>query len=349
MAVLVLNALDTLFFRDAKPFSMGEDAWANGIFPPPLSVVYGALRAVYLSEHIGELEHANGDLDQTLRLKINFFAYHGGGKYYYPCPLDIVEKKERKNKNKAEYLMLKLDEKPDVCCSSLYAIDVPMVLQSQEQVKDALGLIDEISLNEYLERNSVPKGLLHVDTFLKDEPKVGIGRDDRTKTSDDGMLYRVGMKRMHQLSFAVGYEGVDISGNLMKLGGEGKSVSMSLLEHEPSVRNQKNYSKNFFKLYMATPAIFKEGWHPSPEKIPGAKLVAAVVGKPLSIGGFDMKPKNGRRPSPKPIRRAVPAGSVYYYSGSIEEVRGLHGTSISDYGTEQGYGIVYIGNVGKDS
>lgn len=345
MAVVALDALDTLFFRDGKPFSMGEETWANGLFPPPLSVVYGALRTAYFSKHIGELKHANEEGDPTLKLAINFSAYHGEGKYFYPCPLDIVQRKERKSKREPEFSLLELVERQADCCSSLYGVDLPMQLQSQEQVEESSGLIDEISLNEYLQSSSVPPSLLNIDSFLKEEPKVGIGRNDRTGASDEGMLYRVGMKRMHRLRLAVGYSGLNISGPLVRLGGEGKSVSVSELTEKPNVQEPEPSQKtgDFFKLYLATPAIFKEGWRPAPETVPGAKLVAAVIGKPLYIGGFDMKPKNGQRSHPKPMQRAVPAGSVYYYKGTAE----VQENSISDYGREQGYGIYYIGIVNK--
>lgn len=345
MAVIALNALDTLFFRDGKPFSMGEETWANGLFPPPLSVLYGALRTAYFSEHIGELKLANEEGDPTSELRINFSAYHAEGKYFYPCPLDIVQKKERKSEREPEFSLLELVERQADCFSSLYGVDLPMQLQSQAQVEEASGLIDEISLNEYLQSSSVPPDLLNTDNFLQDEPKVGIGRNDRTGASDEGMLYRVGMKRMHRLRLAVGYSCLTLSGTLMRLGGEGKSVSVSELTEKPNVQEPEPFPKtgDFFKLYLATPAIFKEGWRPTSETVPGAKLVAAVVGKPLHIGGFDMKPKNGQRSQPKPMRRAVPAGSVYYYQGTAE----VQGNSISDYGKEQGYGIYYIGNVSK--
>ena len=29
-----ITPLDTVFFRDGKPFSWGEETWAEGIFPP---------------------------------------------------------------------------------------------------------------------------------------------------------------------------------------------------------------------------------------------------------------------------------------------------------------------------
>ncbi len=342
MEVVALDALDTLFFRDGKPFSMGEETWANGLFPPPLSVVYGALRTAYFSEHIGELKLANEGGDPTSSLRITFSALYGGGRYYYPCPLDVVQKKSKTDKK--EYSLLNLVERQVGCCSGRYGVDLPMQLQSQELVEEASGLIDEISFNEYLQSSTVPRYPLNIEKFVKEEPKVGIGRNNRTGAADEGMLYRVGMTRMHQLKLVVGYSGLTISGSLMRLGGEGKSVSKERTE-KPDVQEPKPSPKtgDFFKLYLATPAIFKEGWRPAPETVPGARLVAAVVGKPLHIGGFDMKIKK-----PKPMQRAVPAGSVYYYQGESEELRRLHHYSISDYGEKQGYGLYYIGNVNKD-
>ena len=42
-----IKPFDCLFVRDGKPFSMGDEVWASGIFPPPPSVVYGALRTAW--------------------------------------------------------------------------------------------------------------------------------------------------------------------------------------------------------------------------------------------------------------------------------------------------------------
>ena len=62
-------------------------------------------------------------------------------------------------------------------------------------------------------------------------------------------------------------------------------------------------------LYLATPAIFENGWRPeSFEQATGLALRAAAVGKPRIIGGWDWKKKR-----PKRLWRAVPAGSVYFF------------------------------------
>jgi len=57
---------------------------------------------------------------------------------------------------------------------------------------------------------------------------------------------------------------------------------------------------------------------------------------------------------PKPMRRAVRAESVYYYelTDNTHENRNavlkLHGTSISDFSREDGFGISYIGKIEED-
>lgn len=71
MPTIEIQALDTLFFRDGKPFDMGDDNWAEGIFPPPPSVIYGALRSAYFAEHPENMALANTDNDPTKEIRIN--------------------------------------------------------------------------------------------------------------------------------------------------------------------------------------------------------------------------------------------------------------------------------------
>ena len=62
------------------------------------------------------------------------------------------------------------------------------------------------------------------------------------------------------------------------------------------------------------------------------------------VGGFDIR---NRRP--KPTYYAVPQGSVYYFElieGKIEDViEKIHGKSISEKYSEQGFGISFVGGV----
>jgi CRISPR-associated protein Cmr3 len=111
------------------------------------------------------------------------------------------------------------------------------------------------------------------------------------------------------------------------------------------------------RMVLATPAIFKDGWLPgwldsetlegSP---PGAhdlrlRLRGACTSRWRAISGWDMQ--KGRR-GPKPVRRLVPAGSVYFFevaSGSAEELAGLWLYPVADDPQDRndGFGLAMWG------
>ncbi|MEZ4955202.1 MAG: type III-B CRISPR module-associated Cmr3 family protein [Saprospiraceae bacterium] len=191
---------------------------------------------------------------------------------------------------------------------------------------------------------------LQLNDFVKSEPKVGIGRDNITRTAEDSLLYRVDMNRLEGVELRIIakslYQENDIAQSIVHLGGETKLIQLDPIGSNTKLKIDKpNLNKDSFKIYLSTPAFFtKLGWQPDLSRFNiNARLVAACVGKPLHIGGYDML--NNR---PKPMLKAVPAGSVYYYESdeSPEKILSqLHGQSISDFLPEQGYGIAFIGNV----
>jgi len=96
--IIRIRPLDTFFFRDGKPFSRGQETWADGIFPPSPSILYGALRAIYFSEYPDEFNKANTPDDPTLNLKIKGIFLGMGKLIYLPVPADFVIAKA-KDKN----------------------------------------------------------------------------------------------------------------------------------------------------------------------------------------------------------------------------------------------------------
>ncbi|WP_337845330.1 type III-B CRISPR module-associated protein Cmr3 [Thermus sp.] len=99
---------------------------------------------------------------------------------------------------------------------------------------------------------------------------------------------------------------------------------------------------------LLTPALFAEGWRPRGGEIRGARVVAAAVGRPLWVSGWDLQA--GR---PKPTRRAVPAGSVYFLRLPKEwgeaEIRGwleavwFQNASDEEQDRRDGFGLLAIG------
>jgi len=352
--IIKIDPLDTLFFRDGKPFTMGEDTWANGIFPPPPSVIYGALRSAYFSNHIDELKKATQSDDPTKNLKINgvYFWDKKTEKIHLPLPNDCVQEKDGEEKS----VVLSRDGLRGAK-SSCPTQDILTSLRSEVKVKNVeRGLINEESLKKYLSGtgNSFSPVIKMADRVLQ-EPKIGIGIDNKTGTSEEGKLYRVGMNRLDNLSLLIDFEGMNLpESGMMKLGGEGKAVSYKEYEESKPVSFSVDKSKldgTRFKLYLSTPAIFKKGWLPDlvdENTLEGEykglklKLLTAAIGKPIHIGGFDMKSRK-----PKPMYKTVPAGSVYYFEiieGDFQKALEIFDhTAISDVSPKQGFGIAYVG------
>lgn len=356
--IIKIDALDTLFFRDGKPFTMGEDTWTNGIFPPFPSVIYGALRSSYFSHHLNELKKANNEDDPTRHLKIKGFYILADTTVYLPLPNDCVRKKGSKDDSGSVLTMHELKLK-DIksSCPAQYALKS----EKKEEVENVDGgLININSLKEYLKcaKGSFSSILKVADRVLP-EPKIGIGISKETGTSEEGKLYRVDMRRLKDIGLLVDFEfeGFDLPEKgmmkMMKLGGEGKAVSYKQFEPVDFSIDNFKFDENKFKLYLSTAAIFKNGWLPewiNEQTLIGKckglklKLLTASIGKPVHIGGFDMKARK-----PKPMCKAVPAGSVYYFEiikGDIQKAFEIFNQSaISEFYQEQGFGIAYVGGV----
>ncbi len=361
--IIEIDPLDTLFFRDGKPFSMGEETWADGVFPPFPSVIYGALRTAYFANHIKDIGKANTaedptkDLEPEKGLRIRGIYLKHGEHFYVPLPLDCVREKNGE-KDKAFVLQTtKINANASCNCTTEY------ILTDNKEVENIEGAILRISvLQDYLKDEADSKFSIKMfSDLLLTESKIGIGRNDQTHSSEENRLYRVGMRRLedsfyNKLKIIVefDFERLDDfpSEGILKLGGENKAAAYQKINEDISVCEPKIEGQKF-KLYLLTPALFKKGW--IPEWLDGQtlngtyngiklRLLTASIGKYISIGGFDMEAKK-----PKPMRKAVPAGSVYYFEfegDKGEVIKHFHKESLSEYDTKkEGYGISFVGGV----
>lgn len=355
-----IEALDTLFFKDGKPFSMGEETWADGIFPPPPSVVFGTIRSAYMSQINQSLTLANEPGDKSKNLVIEDYCLSIDNTPHYPMPLDLVLKKNRTKNNSEEkkdkYQVQLLHLINNHLISSNQAISKILTADDEVETLNS-GYIDKIELEKYLAGEADSFTATKIDNKVIIEPKVGIGRNDTTRTTQESKLYRVGMRRLNDVKLILQVENLDDlwKDGLLKLGGEAKAAKYQQLNISLIEQPKMNYKR--FKIYLATPALLEQGWLPKwinakslKGTYPGTKievqLIAAAIGKPIPIGGFDMKKRK-----PKPMLQALPAGSVYYfdcigdYSG--EALDTIMPIKFCDYPEKiyEGYGISYMGNV----
>ncbi len=359
-----IRALDTLFFRTPRPFTAGEETWTDGIFPPYPRTIYGALRTYLI------LERGNGDINKGLeKFKAGEFKDELGtpdepGNFtikgpflmkedtiYFRTPLDtvIVDGKIK---------FLKFLEKPKIMVSN-YKPERILLWQENKKPDNPKGWISYDAMIDYLKGKDNFEYMGDREFFLREE-KIGITRNRDTFTAEEGRLYRTFFIRMKEDTYlGVQIEGVNSINDkgLFQLGGERKSAVFERLDRDPleELKNlELNLSNGLFKLYFATPVIFENGWLPSwinQDSLEGefngvkVKLIACAIGKYQLVGGWDLD-----KMAQKPLKKTVPAGSVYYFQildGDVNKVKEVfHLKNISSpQASKEGFGLALVGEV----
>jgi CRISPR-associated protein Cmr3 len=359
-----IHSIDTLFFRDGKPFARGDETWADSTFPPSPTVIYGAIRTAFASSFIGEIAFkeipSQLGADKFCIRNIFYKIDIGGGQYnYLPAPLDLVEYKHdviipKMKPHKVQALALR--KNTSIIGSRKREIEY-LLYPKDFAIAENLdsGVMNVMEINNYLQGILTEKNAYKLNEFVVNEPKIGIGRLNDTHAADDGLLYRVDMKRLNGIDIVVeldiheSFKTCDSTDAVLHLGGERKLVKMRMDNVSPISIQKPVLNGSLFKIYLATPAFFTRlGWQPDLEAVGvEARLIAASVGKPLNIGGFDLASNK-----PKPMLKAVPAGSVYYYESKMSPdilLEKLHGKSLSEYLPEQGYGISFVGQLNLEN
>ena len=199
--IIRLKALDTLFFRDGKPFTRGESCWAVGNFPPLPSVIYGALRSACFADDIKSFVHVNTDSDTTAGLKIKGVYLAVDDIPCLPLPLDCVRIKDSEED---EAFLLKIFKAPvaSSCRTShiLRSEDVIEVENAEQAFIDVDSFNNYLTLNENMSDDNMAVASLllnymKLSDYLITEPKLGIALDKNSRSAKDHMLYRVGMLR----------------------------------------------------------------------------------------------------------------------------------------------------------
>ena len=340
-----IKSIDTLIFRDGRPFGSDNDSWANSLTFPSLTSIYGALRAIYFSQNPNEIDFANKKNDPTKDLKIKgVYFYKDDEGLLFPLPKDLVYDKKERRLISLSIIKNKNSNNP-----------LEYIFTSDKEIENKEGFLGEIAFLAYLNQDDNKFSFCENSNFILEESKIGIGRNNNTKSVDEGRLYRVGLKRYKNLSFIIDFEGIEIKKEgLLRFGGEGKGAYYTEY-NEINLIKCKDLEGDIFKLILLTPAIFQQGWIPDfidRNNFEGnfdgidVKLIAAAVGKAEYIGGWDIQENK-----PKPMFKAIPAGSVYYFKlqkpSDKEKVIDVFNyksiTNFQNYKNE-GYGICVVGN-----
>jgi CRISPR-associated protein Cmr3 len=354
-----IQPLDTLFFRDGKPFEKGENTWADGMMLPNPTVLYGALRTAFASANnisfkdifIEDNEDNERKFLSPKDFSIQRIYYYVNDAEVLPLPLDYVEHQKSKNIKETEkdnkfYEVHQLemnDVKKKVINSKDKRNNYYLLAKNKEQVEEfANGLFDVSQLENYLSNELKSVEVHQLSDYVEPEPKIGISRGNATKVSEDGNLFRVDMQRSNKFQIGVSSKTIysDFA-DLIKLGGETKIANLSIDEDSFfGIHRKIEFNNNRFKIYFSSPVILING-EPNLEKIGiVANLITSIIGKPLNIGGFNIVENR-----PKTMYKVIPAGSVFYYEAEndVSLLNDKQGISLSDKLSEQGFGTCYFG------
>ena len=273
-----------------------------------------------------------------LRVLGVFFAEKEKKIEHFPIPNDIV----REDKNGGEVVKLrpsKIELDPDLNLSATFS--------SYSKVSPIKGLIELDELRKYL-HGKVPK-IKRIKLRKNKESsnpypyfieiRTGIQLQRKTKQTVEGALYTAEFLRLFEnWGFVVWYELKEIEHEeiyeylkgIVKIGGEGRGAYIERIDdlnlneklYFPELIKEIN-KEGKFKFYLAAPSCFgNNAWKPPEEElkqklgVDSLKLIAALPGKPVYIGGYDFALN-----VEKPLRRWVNSGAVYYYrfEGKIKD------------------------------
>jgi CRISPR-associated protein Cmr3 len=340
MEYFFIEPIDVLYLRGNRLFGEAGDH-AEALMPPWPSVFAGALRSrMLVDEGIdlarflkdgangGPLGPVLGSLDRPGSFRVAHVAVarreSTGPINYFPCPEDLVVLDEAPG-GKRVNRMIPVDG--DVLSPLVMDLSLPRlpVLRVAEQEKPASYWLTQSGLENYLQGTTPPPEAFvkTTDLWLSD-PRLGIALDADARTAEKGRIYTTDtVAPGSDTGFIVGVAGADgclPKQGLLRLGGDGRGAKIE--PWQPTTRPpwEKVPSGPRFRMILATPGLFPNGWlPPGVERTESgelafqlhelkARLVAASIPRSKVVSGWDVA-----REDPKPAQRMVPPGAVYWF------------------------------------
>ncbi len=324
-----ITPVDVLFLRGNRLFG-GAGEHGEAQMPPWPSVFSGAMASRILADKgkIGEItkqpDKAQDILDEVAgdNYGCTFIGLSKNGKTYLPLPYDLVALKEE---DSIGFCKVQPRNMPMELKASNRLPMVP-VLNASERKKPASGIwLDLEGWKRHLNNKPVGSDSTITQAELwKTDSRLGIARDHHYKTAAEGKIYTTeGVSLEKDTSFLVGYSGKNIpKGGLLRLGGDGRGAVIESCEgvELPNGVGEPKDEWDDFRMVLITSGVFPEGWLPPGCRFEGegvvlefngvkAQLMAVAMGRYEVISGWDLA-----NHKPKPARKVVPAGSVYWFT-----------------------------------
>lgn len=367
------TALDTWFFREARPFDTIGAPELDSLFPPPAATVAGAIKTL-IGERLGlnwrrfkpkRPESSEDDSKAAalgwLRLQGPFLSLQKN--LLFPVPLFLLAKEQ-------EFCRLQIGEAVETDLGVVHLPRLPIEKHGYKPLEKSF--LTAAGLKRVLAGGLPdPKDVVKSEKLYVGESRFGIARDNRRGTVRKGRLYQTRHVRpQEEVAIEVGVGGVDPDllpeTAALRLGGEGR---LALVEAEPQPLNllsllpepEPKSDACGLILILLTPADLDGTWYPPVAKkehraqengwpaqcwcctLRGVELQiqSAVIGKPWQGGGWSLVERKPRR-----VESLVPAGSAWYCQvknmALKEAISRLHLQQIGD-GQQLGRGLLAVG------
>jgi CRISPR-associated protein Cmr3 len=339
---LFLEPVDVLFLRTNKSFG-DPGSYGESMVPPWPSVVAGAIRSRILADSGIDLRGFAQDQEshpelgtpsqpgsfRLVALQLAMRRADGSIEPLYPVPADLAVERSQDGHLCAFY------SRPVRLMDGLrssYLLPLHPVLAQAERSKPVGGLwLTASGWRKYLAGEALDTAdFVSGATLWDKDPRIGIGLSPITRSVEEGRLFTAEAVAFRQSIHGRNGPAAGLltavsgatppSRGLVRLGGDGRAAVIHAVQSfsapEPDWAAIAKSSR--CRLVLATPGIFEGGWRPNGVTrnkdefrfdLHGVRgvLVAAAVARAEVVSGWDLA-----REQPKPARRVVPAGSVYW-------------------------------------
>jgi CRISPR-associated protein Cmr3 len=361
---IIFDAVDTLFFRDSRPYNKDETTQTDVVsrFPPSPVTLVGAVRAAYARalgwnardgpDWPAHIKSVLGDGADLNRLSFTGPFVFQNETARFPAPRILLRAGNQATGSKEVMVRLRPGAPRD--CDLGNQVRLPEPRPNAEGLKPLEGWwITPAGLADVL-LGKVPSRdeLISESDFWGHEPRVGISRDACKRTTGEAAIYSPKHIRLRpRVSLAMMASGLpdEMDQKAMDapqpVGGESRLCWLTIrkasyiLPESPEVRAQGK--KVRYAVFVITPAhlprlVPKQRIN----QLPG-RLVSACVSRPQMWGGWSSIDRG-----PQPLRPFISPGSVLFMeadAGDAARVRQVHSTQIGER-TRWGFGLVAIGS-----